>query len=215
MSVLAHKLYPLPEQGARFVYDGAWALVYARARLPTPEGTFSTLVVRTSLSADETVVLASEPVSPLPMVRLHSECVTGEVFHSLRCDCGAQLEAAKRLAAADGGVVLYLRQEGRGIGLGNKIRAYALQEQGLDTYEANEHLGFDRDLRDYQEAALVLRLLGIFRVRLMTNNPSKMFGLKGCGIEVVDRVPVAIAPGEHSRAYLQAKAREGHALPLR
>ena len=149
-----------------------------------------------------------------PLVRLHSECLTGDVFGSLRCDCGPQLKEALRLIAnSGGGVLLYLRQEGRGIGLANKLRAYALQDRGLDTVEANLRLGFQDDERDYAHAAAMLRLLGIDHVRLLTNNPGKVEGLEKAGIGVVERVGHQMPPNPHNVEYLATKrSKSGHLL---
>ncbi len=151
-----------------------------------------------------------EPV----LVRVHSQCVTGDIFGSKRCDCGDQLATAlKRIEAEERGVVLYMKQEGRGIGLLNKLRAYKLQEQGLDTVEANEALGFKMDHRDYGIGCQILRDLGLSRLRLMTNNPTKRIGLAGYGLEIVDRVPIEIPPNGVNRRYLQTKRdRMGHLL---
>jgi 3,4-dihydroxy 2-butanone 4-phosphate synthase/GTP cyclohydrolase II len=148
------------------------------------------------------------------LVRVHSECLTGDVFHSRRCDCGAQLHAAMRQVRREGrGVILYMRQEGRGIGLLNKLRAYKLQEAGLDTVEANLRLGFPADLRDYGVGAQILVDLGVRRIRLLTNNPKKIVGLSGYGLEVVERVPLVVPPNAHNARYLEAKRRRmGHLL---
>ncbi len=147
-----------------------------------------------------------------PLVRLHSECLTGDVFGSLKCDCGIQLKEALRIISEEGGgVLLYLRQEGRGIGLANKLRAYALQDRGLDTVDANRRLGFADDERDYGHAAAMLRALGIGAVRLLTNNPAKVEGLEAAGIAVAERVPHHMPPNPHNADYLATKkARSGH-----
>ncbi|MFQ5407960.1 MAG: bifunctional 3,4-dihydroxy-2-butanone-4-phosphate synthase/GTP cyclohydrolase II [Anaerolineales bacterium] len=186
------------------------------ARLPTRYGEFGALAYRDVLTGQEHLALTfGEWRAGAPLVRLHSECLTGDALGSQRCDCGAQLqEAQRRIAAGGGGVILYLRQEGRGIGLLNKLRAYALQEQGYDTVEANHQLGFPADLRDYGVAARMLRDMGLNRVRLLTNNPAKVTGLEQHGIVVVERTPLIIAPNPDSRAYLAAKRKKlGHLLP--
>jgi 3,4-dihydroxy 2-butanone 4-phosphate synthase/GTP cyclohydrolase II len=148
------------------------------------------------------------------LVRVHSECLTGDVFGSMRCDCGDQLHRAmQKVDAAGAGVILYLRQEGRGIGLVNKIKAYALQEQGLDTVEANEELGFKSDIRNYGIGAQILVDLGVREMRLMTNNPKKMVGLEGYGLSIVEQVPIEIEPNEFNRCYLSCKKlKMGHML---
>jgi GTP cyclohydrolase II len=200
----------LDELGA----DAADVGLVARARLPL-EGLPDTQVAafRAADDGQEHVVLivgafAGEP----PLVRLHSECLTGDVFGSLKCDCGPQLKAAlSMIGAAGGGVLLYLRQEGRGIGLANKLRAYALQDRGLDTVDANTRLGFADDERDYAHAASILRALGIDRVRLLTNNPAKAKGLETAGISVVERVPHTMPANPHNADYLATKRRRsGH-----
>jgi 3,4-dihydroxy 2-butanone 4-phosphate synthase/GTP cyclohydrolase II len=148
------------------------------------------------------------------LVRVHSECLTGDALGSLRCDCGAQLDRALARIAEDGqGVLLYIRQEGRGIGLANKLRAYELQDQGFDTVEANEKLGFKPDLRDYGVGAQILVDLGVSKLRLMTNNPRKIVGLEGYGLEVVERVPLVIPPTATSLEYLKTKSEKlGHLI---
>ena len=192
--------------------------LYARAQLPTHFGEFDIFVFRSNLDANEHVaMLRGEPngATNFP-VRLHSECLTGDVFGSHRCDCRAQLEfAMKQFGRQETGMLLYLRQEGRGIGLGNKIRAYALQQnEGLDTVEANEHLGFDDDLRDYRVSALILKMFAIKSVQLATNNPLKIEGLRNGGVEVEHRTPVLTSVNEHNVHYLQTKAKKsGHLLP--
>ena len=155
-----------------------------------------------------------DPEKPV-LVRVHSECLTGDVFGSLRCDCGDQLHRAMEKVDKEGsGVILYLRQEGRGIGLVNKIKAYALQqEQGLDTVQANEELGFKSDMRNYGIGAQILVDLGVRQMRLMTNNPRKMVGLEGYGLSIVEQVPIEIEPNEHNRCYLSCKKlKMGHLL---
>ena len=157
-------------------------------------------------------ISADKPV----LVRVHSECLTGDVFGSQRCDCGEQLHTAMRLVAKEGsGVIVYMHQEGRGIGLINKMKAYALQDEGKDTVEANEALGFAPDLRDYGLGAQILRDLGVRKIRLMTNNPKKIVGLQGYGLEVIERIPIEIKPGQRNLAYLRTKkAKLGHLLTL-
>jgi 3,4-dihydroxy 2-butanone 4-phosphate synthase/GTP cyclohydrolase II len=148
------------------------------------------------------------------LVRVHSRCLTGDVFHSARCDCGRQLEAAMSRIAQEGrGVLLYLNQEGRGIGLANKIRAYELQDQGLDTVEANERLGFQPDQRDYGIGVQILRDLGVRSMRLLSNNPRKLVGIEGYKLSVVDWLPLEVAPSPHTQAYLKTKKEKlGHKL---
>jgi 3,4-dihydroxy 2-butanone 4-phosphate synthase/GTP cyclohydrolase II len=162
------------------------------------------------LDKDGSVVVHEEPV----LVRVHSECLTGDVFGSGKCDCGSQLDAAMQMINQAGkGVLVYLRQEGRGIGLANKLHAYALQEKGLDTVDANLRLGLPADKRDYGIGSQILRDLGLKQIRIMTNNPKKIYGIEGYGLHVVEEVPIRIEPGEHNKQYLEAKkARMGHKL---
>ena len=189
---------------------------YARASLPTRSGTFDVTVYRRAGDSTEALAISKgelatdEPV----FVRVHSECFTGEVLGSLKCDCADQLaQALETLEARGRGVVVYLQQEGRGIGLGNKIRAYALQARGADTIEANHLLGFATDLRDFSDAAEILADLGVTRVELHTNNPDKRRALDEAGIEVVARVPAHGRVQRHNRDYLEVKQRRlGHAL---
>ncbi len=184
--------------------------------LPTDYGPFDLHLYRSDVDDQVHVALVMGDLSQAPaaLVRVHSECLTGDVFGSLRCDCGQQLREAMRRVAAEGvGVVLYMRQEGRGIGLVNKIHAYALQEQGMDTVEANERLGFEADLRDYGVGAQILSDLGLKKIRLLTNNPRKIVGLKAYGLRIVERVPLVLPASEHSRRYLEAKREKlGHLL---
>jgi GTP cyclohydrolase II len=187
---------------------------YAEASLPTRFGLFRVVVFRELDGAKEHLAVVAGDVQGAEdlLVRVHSECLTGEVLHSLRCDCRDQLDLAlERIQGAGRGVVLYLRQEGRGIGLGNKIRAYAKQDEGLDTVDANLALGFEDDLRGYQVAADMLRDLGVRSVALMTNNPRKVEGLENDGIRVTRREPHEVAAHEHNRDYLKTKqSRLGH-----
>jgi 3,4-dihydroxy 2-butanone 4-phosphate synthase / GTP cyclohydrolase II len=190
----------------------------AEARLPTPFGHFTVVAYKSQTDAAEHLALVmgdvatDEPV----LVRVHSQCLTGDVFHSLRCDCGEQIEMAmKMIAEAGRGVVLYMRQEGRGIGIHNKIRAYALQDAGMDTVEANLSLGFAADLRDYGIGAQILADLGLRNMRLMSNNPKKMSGLESYGLKVAEVVPLLTEPNPHNRRYLQTKQKKlGHLLKI-
>ena len=200
---------------------GRKVIRYAETVLPTSYGDVRMLVYREALKADKEHVLMlfgqPEVVQENVLCRLHSECITSEVFGSLKCDCREQLEYAMGQMRDHGeGVLVYLRQEGRGIGLGNKIRAYALQSQGADTIEANHQLGFETDLRRYDIAAGMLHELGIKSVRLLTNNPEKISELQEYGIKVTERLPVEIAANAHSLSYLEVKRDKcGHLLDVK
>lgn len=184
--------------------------------MPTRHGDFQLCLYRCSVEKEHHVALVmGDPAdAEPPLVRVHSQCLTGDVFGSLRCDCGAQLEKAMGMIRAEKrGVLLYMGQEGRGIGLAHKIHAYELQEKGLDTVEANHELGFDADLREYGIGAQILVDLGLKRIRLMTNNPKKIVGLEGHGLEVVERVPLVLPSTEHNKRYLATKKEKlGHLL---
>ena len=198
-------------------FDEAGTLAIAsRARLPTRSAERTEIVAFRAEDdgAEHVALIIGEPNGQPPLVRLHSECLTGDVLGSLKCDCGPQLDGAlEAMAAAGWGILLYLRQEGRGIGLINKLRAYALQDQGFDTVDANIRLGFGDDERSFTLAAHMLELLSQPKVRLLTNNPRKVAGLEGAGIDVVERVSLSIDPNTHNRDYLQTKRlRSGHQI---
>jgi 3,4-dihydroxy 2-butanone 4-phosphate synthase/GTP cyclohydrolase II len=186
------------------------------ASLPTKYGEFKVVAYQSVLDGREHIALVKGDLSGKAnvLVRMHSECMTGDVFGSMRCDCGEQLAAAMKRIDEEGlGAIVYLRQEGRGIGLANKLKAYRLQDEGLDTVEANAELGFKPDLRDYGIGAQILLDLGLHSIRLLTNNPRKIVGLDGYDIEVTGREPLLIEPGAHNERYLETKkAKLGHIL---
>jgi 3,4-dihydroxy 2-butanone 4-phosphate synthase/GTP cyclohydrolase II len=193
--------------------------------LPTEFGQFRAYAYRNTLEENDCrthialikgdIANASDSKAGV-LVRVHSECLTGDVFGSLRCDCGPQLHAALKMIEDEGaGVLLYMRQEGRGIGIANKLKAYKLQEEGMDTVDANIALGYAPDLRDYGIGAQILMDLGLKKIRLMTNNPQKVIGLEGYGIQILDRIPLLIEPNEFNRGYMNAKeSKMGHLLHL-
>ena len=188
----------------------------AETRLPTRYGEFKAIAYRSFMDQGEHIALTKgewKPDDPV-LVRIHSECLTGDVFGSLRCDCGEQVELALKTLSEEGaGVLLYMRQEGRGIGLHNKIKAYSLQDTGLDTIEANNTLGFDADMRHYEAGAQILLDLGVSKLRLLTNNPRKVVGLSGFGLEIQDRIPLEVPVNDENRKYLiTKKLRMGHLL---
>ncbi|MBW2372992.1 MAG: GTP cyclohydrolase II, partial [Deltaproteobacteria bacterium] len=191
----------------------------SEAVIPTAVGDFRAIVYENEIDHVDHIALVKGELSAddAVLVRAHSECLTGDAFGSLRCDCGDQLRAAmKQIGEAGSGVVLYMRQEGRGIGLKNKIAAYRLQdEEGLDTVQANERLGFPPDMRDYGVGAQILLDLGVRKLRLLTNNPGKRAGIEGYGLEIVERVPLEMVPNDNNREYLRTKKEKlGHVLHL-
>lgn len=190
----------------------------AQAMLPTKFGEFRIYIFQDTLNGQEHIALIKGHIAKQKniLVRVHSQCITGDIFHSIRCDCNEQLHNALSMIEQEGqGVLLYMRQEGRGIGLTNKIKAYKLQEQGLDTVEANINLGFAPDLRDYGIGAQILKELGLSTIRLMTNNPKKIVGLTGYGLQIVERIPIQVIANIKNRKYLETKKTKlGHMLDL-
>jgi 3,4-dihydroxy 2-butanone 4-phosphate synthase/GTP cyclohydrolase II len=188
----------------------------AEANLPTEFGLFRIIGFKSNVTGEEFPVLVKGELSPdrPSLVRIHSQCLTGDVFHSLKCDCGRQLHYAMRRIQEEGhGAIIYQQQEGRGIGITNKIRAYALQDAGQDTVEANLSLGFKADLRSYECCAEIFRQLGLRRIRLMSNNPDKIAALKNAGLEIVERVSIEVEPTENALNYMKTKKEKlGHLL---
>jgi 3,4-dihydroxy 2-butanone 4-phosphate synthase/GTP cyclohydrolase II len=185
-------------------------------KMPTDYGDFDLYLYESRVDGQNHLALVKGDVAGQPgaLVRVHSECLTGDVFGSRRCDCGPQLQQAMKQISQEGrGVIVYMRQEGRGIGLGPKIKAYKLQEQGYDTVEANLKLGYGMDLREYGLGAQILTDLGLKKIRLMTNNPKKVVGLDGYGLEILEQVPIRVKPNQHNRKYLQTKRQKlGHLI---
>lgn len=180
--------------------------IIAKAKLPTIWAEFSILVVSEISNGKEHLVLSLGDLERIPLLRIHSQCLTGDALFSLRCDCGSQLQMSLKMIADKGnGLLIYMAQEGRGIGLGNKIKAYELQDQGLNTIEANEKLGFEADQRDYSICGEILSFLNLGKVKLITNNPDKVKGLEESGIGVEERISLTVAPTKHNKEYLNVK----------
>lgn len=190
----------------------------ADARLPTETGEFRIIGFRSLVSSEEFVAVVKGELNPdqTSLVRIHSQCMTGDVFGSIKCDCGRQLDAAMKLIEREGhGAIVYQQQEGRGIGIINKIRAYALQDEGADTIEANERLGFEADLRSYDQCAEILLELGLRTVRVMSDNPAKILALRHAGLEVIERVPLEVEPHDFFVGYLKTKKEKmGHLVSV-
>ena len=185
----------------------------AKVKMPTDFGHFDMYGFTTDYSEEEIVAIVKGDIKSNPNVRMHSACLTGDIFHSQRCDCGAQLEASMKYIEEHGGMIIYLPQEGRGIGLMNKLRAYELIEKGYDTVTANLALGFDEDLRDYHVAAEILKYFGLSKINLLSNNPKKFEGLKDYGIEIVDRIELIVPETQHNHSYMETKKNKmGHLI---
>ena len=185
----------------------------AKVKMPTDFGHFDMYGFTTDYSDEEIVAIVKGDLKSNPNVRMHSACLTGDIFHSQRCDCGAQLEASMKYIDEHGGMIIYLPQEGRGIGLMNKLRAYELIEKGYDTVTANLALGFDEDLRDYHVAAEILKYFGLSKINLLSNNPKKFEGLKDYGIEIVDRIELIVPETQHNHSYMETKKNKmGHLI---
>ena len=185
----------------------------AKVKMPTDFGHFDMYGFTTDYSDEEIVAIVKGDLKSNPNVRMHSACLTGDIFHSQRCDCGAQLEASMKYIEEHGGMIIYLPQEGRGIGLMNKLRAYELIEKGYDTVTANLALGFDEDLRDYHVAAEILKYFGLSKINLLSNNPKKFEGLKDYGIEIVDRIELIVPETQHNHSYMETKKNKmGHLI---
>lgn len=181
-------------------------ILVEKVNLPTPYGDFDLFLYESTVDQSQHIALVNKKeFKQSTLVRVHSECLTGDVFSSCRCDCGSQLSESMQQIGREGGVFLYMRQEGRGIGLANKIKAYKLQQQGKDTVEANTDLGFEPDLRDYGIGAQILEDLGVKKIRLLTNNPRKIVGLEGYGLEIIERVPLKVKPVKSNQSYLNTK----------
>ena len=213
------KLKVAPENEDHSAIDDTNALIverFATAQLPTRYGHFQIVAFTNSRDNKDHVAVIHGDVEGAQgvLTRIHSECLTGDVFGSMKCDCGPQLDLAlQEIAETDAGIVLYMRQEGRGIGLANKVKAYSLQDNGLDTVEANQHLGFDDDLRSYDISAQMLHILGVESIVLMTNNPSKVEGLESAGVTIDERKPIKTPPNPHNLNYLETKRiKSGHLL---